>query len=169
MIEARKNKYKKYIIYCLLILLAQLLQNVSGLFPEIFGARCFLVIPTVLILSVGEDELSSAFLGLFAGLVWDITSAVHRGFNFIFFALACFLISSLVNTIIRDTFITNMIVCFVGAILYSLTYWLLFIVITGNGSIETIFSFYLPSTLYTIVASFFIYLIFKPIKNKLNS
>ena len=77
----RKQKTIKYICCCLLILLADLLQNVSGLLPEIGGARCFLIIPAVIILSFGESEISAALLGLFAGFLWDMSSAVHMGFN----------------------------------------------------------------------------------------
>ena len=112
MTDTRNKQVKKYVIYCLFILIAELLQNVSGIMPEIFGARCFLIIPTVMILTSGEGELSASLLGLFAGALWDISSATHMGFNCIFFALTCFIASALINNIIRNTFITNMIIFF---------------------------------------------------------
>lgn len=168
--DARKKFAIKYIAYCLLILGANLLQNVSGIIPEIFGARCFLIIPVLLVLITGEGELSASLLGLFAGMLWDLSSAVHMGFNCIFFALFCFIASALVNNVIRNTFITNIIICCVGAILYSLIYWLCFIVIKGTGGVVyTLFAFYIPSVIYTIFASAIIYPIFKPIKNKLKA
>lgn len=148
----RKQKTIKYICCCLLILLADLLQNVSGLLPEIGGARCFLIIPAVIILSFGESEISAALLGLFAGFLWDMSSAVHMGFNCIFFAIVCFIAAALVNHLIRDTFITNMLVAVMTIILYCLTYWLCFIVIKGiEGGEGTILSFYIPCAIYTAV------------------
>ena len=51
-----KKQTVKYIIYCLIILGCDLLQNVQGLFPEVWGARCFLLLPVTIILAMGEDE-----------------------------------------------------------------------------------------------------------------
>lgn len=166
----RKQKTIKYVCFCLLILAADLLQNVSGLLPEVFGARCFIIIPAVVILSLGEDELTASLLGLFAGFLWDMSSAVHMGFNCIFFAVICFISSALVNHLIRDTFITNMLISIVSIVLYCLTYWLCFIIIKGvDGGENTIFSFYLPCALYTAAITPIVFLIYKPIKKKLKN
>lgn len=166
----RKQKTIKYICCCLLILFADLLQNVSGLLPEIMGARCFLIIPAVIILSLGEDELSAALLGLFAGFLWDMSSAVHMGFNCIFFAVLCFISAALVNHLIRDTFITNMLISVTAIILYCLTYWLCFIVIKGvEGGESTIFSFYLPCAVYTAAITPIVFILYKPIKKRFKN
>ena len=165
---SKKQKTAKYICYCVLILLADLLQNTSGLMPEIFNARCFLLIPVTIILAIGEDEITASLLGLFAGLLWDV-NASHLGFNCIFFAVICFIISAFINRLIRDTFITNMMMCGITIVVYILLYWLFFIVIKNfDGARMTIFSFYLPSGIYTAIITFFVYIIFKPIKNRLN-
>ena len=91
---SKRQQTIKYIFYCLIILICDLLQNVSGLFPEIYGARCFLLLPVSIILAMGEDERNGALLGLFAGLLWDLTSGVHMGFNCIYIMLMCFFIST---------------------------------------------------------------------------
>lgn len=165
----RKQKLTKYFSFCALIIIADLIQNVQGLMPEIFGARCFIIIPSLIILIIGEDEITAALLGLFAGLLWDISSSVHLGFNCIFFAVICFIISMLVNHLIRDTFITNMIFCGIAIIIYCLVYWLIFIVIKDvDGGRETLFSFYLPCAIYTAVITPIVFIIYKPVKKKLN-
>lgn len=164
-----KQKTVKYIRCCALLLAADLIQNVSGLLPELFTARCFIIIPAVIILSIGEDELSAALLGLFAGMLWDVSSSVHLGFNCIFFALLCFIISALVNHLLRDTFITNMLICAVSILLYCLIYWLCFITIKGvDGAEMTVFTFYLPCAVYTAAITPITYILLKPIKKKLN-
>ena len=86
---SKRQQTIKYIFYCLIILICDLLQNVSGLFPEIYGARCFLLLPVSIILAMGEDERNGALLGLFAGLLWDLTSGVHMGFKF-YFSVFCY-------------------------------------------------------------------------------
>lgn len=60
---SKRQQTIKYIFYCLIILICDLLQNVSGLFPEIYGARCFLLLPVSIILAMGEDERNGALLG----------------------------------------------------------------------------------------------------------
>lgn len=166
---SKKQKTMKYFCYCLIILLADLLQNTGGLFPQIFGARCFLLLPLAIILAMGEDIIASAFMGLFAGLLWDMSGAVHLGFNCIFIAVVCFLSSALVTYIVRDTFITNMICAALVIILYCFLYWLFFIVIKGvDGGETTLFSFYIPCAIYTLILTPVIWLIMKPVKAKLN-
>lgn len=166
---SKKQKTMKYFCYCLMILLADLLQNTGGLFPQVFGARCFLLLPLAIILAMGEDIIASAFMGLFAGLLWDMSGAVHLGFNCIFIAVVCFLSSALVTYIVRDTFITNMICAALVIILYCFLYWLFFIVIKGvDGGETTLFSFYIPCAIYTLILTPVIWFIMKPVKAKLN-
>lgn len=166
----RQQRKIKYAVTVLIILVCHLLQNVGGLFPEIFGARCFLLIPAVIFLSIGEEPFSAAMLGLFSGLLWDLTSLVHMGFNCLFFMLSCYIISALTIYIARNTFITNILLSSATVIFYCFIYWLFFILIKGvSGAELTIISFYLPSAIYTIVISLVLYFIIKPIKNKLNN
>lgn len=165
----KKQNTLKYFCYFLIILVCHLLQNVGGLFPEIYGARCFLLLPVSIILAMGEDEKSGALIGLFAGLLWDITSGVHLGFNCIYITLMCFFSAALVTYIARDIFITNMVCSSITIILYSFIYWLFFIIIKGvDGGEMTLVTFYIPCTIYTIVLSPVLWLILNPIKRKLN-
>lgn len=168
--HSKKQKSLKYILYCLLILSAALIQNVNGLFPQIFGARCFLLLPVTIILVVGEEEKNAGLIGLFAGLIWDMTSSVHMGFNSIFLMFACFFAAASITYITRDIFITNILFAISVTLVYCLLYWLLFIVIRGvDNAGNLLLSFYLPCALYTSAISPIIWLILKPIKKKFTS
>ena len=163
----KKRAYTKYLCYALIILLCDLLQNTAGLFPEIASARCFLLLPVSIILSMGEDEKNGAFIGLFAGLLWDLFSGVHMGFNCIFIMIMCFFSSALVTYIARDNFITNMISSAATTALYCFIYWLLFIIIKNvKGAEMTLLTFYIPSMIYTLALTPLIWLILKPVKKK---
>lgn len=72
-----KKQTVKYIIYCLIILGCDLLQNVQGLFPEVWGARCFLLLPVTIILAMGEDREKRCVLRSFcrAFMGFDFGSA----------------------------------------------------------------------------------------------
>lgn len=77
--------------------------------------------------------------------------------------------AALITYIIRNTFITNFIFSTVFILIYCILYWLFFIIIKDvRGAELSLFTFYLPSALYTIIITPVIYLILRPIKNRLN-
>lgn len=165
----KKQLTIKYVCYCVMIIVADLLQNVSGLFPEIAGARCFILIPLAVFLASGEDFLAGSLLGFFAGLLWDLTSPVHMGFNCIMIALFCFITSVLITYIARNIFVTNLIASTLSTVIYVIFYWLFFIIIKSiDGGYDTLFYFYIPSAVYTAVVSLLIWAVLKPIKKHLN-
>lgn len=164
-----KQRTLKVVIYLVLTAIAALIQNTAGLTLEIGGARCFLLLPVCMILGAGEDERFAAVIALVGGMLWDLSTAVHLGFNAIYMCIMCFFGAALITYIIRNTFITNFIFSTVFIIIYCILYWLFFIIIKDvRGAELSLFTFYLPSALYTIVVTPFIYLILRPIKNKLN-
>lgn len=164
-----KQRTLKVVIYLVLTALAALIQNTAGLTLEIGGARCFLLLPVCMILGAGEDERFAAVIALVGGMLWDLSTAVHLGFNAIYMCIMCFFGAALITYIIRNTFITNFIFSTIFIIIYCILYWLFFIIIKDvRGAELSLFTFYLPSALYTIVLTPFIYLILRPIKNKLN-
>lgn len=165
----KKDKTVKYIAYCGILMLCALLQNTAGLFPEIGGAHCFILIPVCVLISLNEDEKAAALLGLFAGALWDIVSAEHMGYNCIFLMLACFVSSTLVTYVFRNTFAVSMVCTAASIALYCLFYWLIFMVIQkSDGSVWTLFYFYIPCAVYTMALTPLLYLILKPLSRKLN-
>lgn len=164
-----KQRTLKIAVYLLLTTGAALIQNTAGLTLEIGGARCFLLLPVCMILGAGEDERFAAVTALIGGMLWDLSSAVHLGFNAIYMCIMCFFGAALITYIIRNTFITNFIFSTVFILLYCFLYWLFFIIIKDvRGAELSLFTFYLPSALYTILATPVIYFSLKPIKRALN-
>lgn len=164
-----QNKVTKTIVYFIITALTALIQNTSGLTIEIAGARCFLLIPVCIILGMGEDEFFAGMLGLFGGILWDLTSAVHLGFDAVFLCIVCSLSAMAVTYIVRDTFIAAAVFSVAAIFIYSLLYWLFFIIIKGvNGAELTLFSFYLPCAVYTAVIMPAVWFCARPIKKKLT-
>lgn len=165
----KRDKTIKYSVYAVVILTAALLQNVGGLLPQVFGARCFLLIPVAVLLSVSEEEKAAALLGLFAGVVWDAVSAQHRGYNAVFLMLVCYGASALVTFIFRNTFWFGVLCAVFAALLYVLVYWLLFVLPhAGQGAGSALGLFYLPCFVYTAVLSPLLMLLLSPLKTRLN-
>ena len=165
----KREKTIKYAVFCLLIAVSALIQNVGGLWFEIGGARCFFIIPVCIITGLGEDEKVSALLGLFAGLLWDMVSAQHMGFNCIFLMVLCYIASAFETFIFRDTFKFEFASTIIITFLYVLCYWLFFVLRKGvDGSAVSFLTFYLPCFVYTAVMMPVLYLVVNPIKRKLN-
>lgn len=160
-----KNSVTKTIAYLVIIAICALIQNTAGLTVEIGNARCFLLIPVCIILGMGEDELFAGILGLFGGLLWDLTSAVHLGFNAVFLCICCFASAMFVTYIIRNTFITNLAFSVLTVFIYCVLYWLFFIIIKNVPGAElSIVSFYIPCAFYTAIATPIIYACINPIR-----
>ena len=165
-----RKKIRKTIIYILIIAAAAIIQNTSGLTIEIGGARCFLLLPVTIMLSMGEDEGFAGVLGLIGGLFWDLNSAVHFGFSAAFMCIFCFCCAALVTYILRNTFISNFVFSALSAFVYAFLYWLFFIIIKGvHGAELSLFSFYLPSAIYTTVVTPIIWFFINWIKKKLDT
>lgn len=165
----KKERTIKYVAYCLLILVAGLFQNSGGDFLEIGRAKCFFLIPTAVALGIDEDEKISALLGFGAGLLWDMVSAHHMGFNCIYFTIICYVTSSLVSYLIRPTYWVSVLASVISSGIYVLTYWLIFVAFSGgDGSVQSFGYFYIPCFIYTAVLSLAIAGILAPIKRKLN-
>lgn len=164
-----KQRTTKYFVYIILVSIAALIQNTNGLTIEIGGARCFLLLPVCVVLGMGEDERLAAILALFGGMLWDLSSSAHMGFNAVYMCILCFFSAAFVTYIIRNTFLTNFIFCVITILLYCLLYWLFFIIIKNiKGAELSLFSFYLPSGIYTILITPIIYFSLKPLKKALN-
>ena len=166
---SKKDKTIKYTLYCVILAAAALLQNVHGLWFQIGSARCFFLVPVVLFLSLGEDERTAAFLGLFAGFLWDCVSAAHMGFNCIVLMVLCYIAAAVVNFLLRNTYWVAVVSAVICTFVYCILYWL-FIVMPhgGSGAVLSLLYFYLPSFIYTGAASVVLGMIIIPIKRKLN-
>lgn len=168
----RKENLHIYIrraILAIIIIISAMLQNTAHLFPTIFGARAFLLIPVVVCISMFEKDVTAALFGAFAGMLWDMTSAVNDGFNTIFLMLIGSICGILVNFIMRNNMVTAMLLSSGALLLYSLSYWLIFVIARGvEGGASMFLTFFLPCSVYTLVFTPLIYLIIRLFMKKLR-
>lgn len=165
----KKEKTIKYLVYCGIIAVFALLQNVAGLWFQIGPARCLFLIPVAILLGLDEDEKVASLLGLFAGVLWDAVADTHYGFNAIFIMVCCYIVSSLISHLFRPTYAVGVISSVVAIFLYVVIYWLFFVVFKSKDGIAISFlTFYLPSFIYTSVIAVLLNLVFVPMKAKLN-
>lgn len=165
----KKQRTIKYSVFAVIIALSALIQNVGGLSLEIGGARCFFIIPTAVILGIGEDERVAAVIGMLAGVLWDVVSVQHMGFNFVFLMLTCYISSALVSYVFRCTFWVQAISSMIISLFYCIAYWLIFVLIGGSdGAGMSLLYFYIPCAIYTSIVTLFLCSIYIPVKRRLN-
>ena len=167
--KKKKALFIRRIIFVVAIVIAALLQNTPHLFPSIFGAHAFLLIPLVVCIGMFETDLAAALFGGFAGALWDVTLAKGDGYNAL--VLMCFatVTSLLINYLMRNNMSTALLISSAAIVLYSILHWFIFVVCSGaTGGIVTLFSFYLPSTIYTFIFAPIFYIILRSVLRKIK-
>ena len=149
--DDNKPKYIRYGIYVILIGLAFLLQCSSVAFPEIFGASTWLLLPVCVSIAMHEREIPAAIFGGFCGILWDTVSATE-GFNAIILMLLGAVCSILISHLMQNNIVTSLVLNAGSVIIYEVLYVIVNLVVAGAGNpFRQIFTFYLPSAVYTMI------------------
>ncbi len=149
--DNNKNKYIRYAIYGITVVITVLLQNSPGAFPEIFGARAFVTIPLCIAVAMHEREITAAVFGAATGVLLDVCTA-NDGFNSVVLMLLAAVCSLLISHFMQNNAVTALVLN-AGAIgIYSELYVVVNLVLSGAGvSLKQFAVFYLPSIIYTMV------------------
>lgn len=162
-----KNIYIRRSLYAAVIIIAAMLQNTRGLFPEIFGVRAMLLIPAVVCIGMHERNIAGLFFGLFAGLLWDAFSAGPQNLNAILLSAAGYFCGLLIGTVMRNNIMTALLLSTGCIFIYNTVYWLFAYVVKGyDNAFGVYLKFYLPSVLYTVILMPVFYYIVRTIKLK---
>jgi len=162
-----KKAFLRRGIFIGMILLAAVLQNTPGLFPEIFGVPAMLLIPAVVCTGMYERDIPGLFYGLLAGVVWDIYSAGPPGLNAVMLMTFGFVSGALIGTVMRNNLVTALLLTASAGVAYNTVYWFFaFVLKSYDGAMQAYLTFYLPSVLYTVLLMPMFYFIVKAVKNK---
>ncbi len=150
------------------ILLFAIIQNTPGWFPQIAGVRALLIIPLVTAAAMFERDVAGMLYGLFAGALWDVT-ARGSSFNAIYFLIVGYVCGVLINTVMRNNFITHLLLTGAAALLYNTGYWLWHYVFAGlDMKFAVLFRFYIPGVIYTLILSPLIFWLVMLVERKLR-
>ncbi|MBQ7956868.1 MAG: rod shape-determining protein MreD [Clostridia bacterium] len=165
MIKENFPIYVKRIILAVIIVLAAILQNTPGAFPQFFGTNALILIPVVISVAMFESETVSLAFGLEAGILWDIVSVRGHYFHSVILCIVAFFISMLVRRRIRNTLFSSMVFTFATAFIHNTLYWVFFVLIPNpQGAMGVYFTFYLLSCIYTLIVGIAVYLIIRPVE-----
>ena len=152
-LTSRKRIYLRRALLAATILVCSVLQNTDGWFPRIAGAGALLLIPLTAAIAMFERDISGMLFGLFAGALWDIFASGNN-FNAMFFVIMGFTCGTLINLVMRNNFVTHLILTAAFTFIYCTGYWLWHFVFAGTGgSFYAYMVYYLPSIIYTAVLS----------------
>lgn len=150
--------YIRRTLFVCLIAVTAVFQHTDGWIPEFFGTKAMLLVPLVVTIAMYERSMSGLFFGAFAGVLWDFATVRGDGFFSVMLACTGFFIGSFVTYFIRNNLISSLILnlCSIGIV--NVSYWLIFVLRKGyEGAQEVLFSYYLPSVLYTMIFAFIYY------------
>lgn len=128
--------------------------RISGIVPN-----CLLIL--VITVAYTRGQISSLFVGFFSGLLLDLCFSQTVGFCSILYMTVAFL-AGYTNKIYdeRDYFIPGLL-GFVGELIYSFLYYVLFFLLRGKLELPTYFIYtILPRSFYTVLLTFLLYPIF---------
>ncbi len=152
------ENYIRKILLLALVAVTAVFQHTDGAIPTVFGVKAMILVPLTVAIAVHERSMNGLFFGALAGILWDFATVRGDGFFSLFLAVVGFVCGSLVTYLMRNNIVTNLILSLVSTGAVNICYWLVFIFRKGyEGASDVLFSYYLPSVLYTMVFAFIYY------------
>lgn len=141
----------RWLCYALLLAVCYMLHTSRSLF-DLGGIRPLWLPAACLVLAVWEDVFPGVLYGMFAGLLWDISSNRLAGFFAICMMVCCFLCSSITQLVLRRT-VFNTCMLALGCLFavtgldFLFSYVLFSLPQSGTYYVGTL----IPTIVYTIV------------------
>lgn len=168
--KEQKYNYSKRTFFVLIIILLNLLQNTAHVFPTIFGAQAFLLIPFLVCTAMFEKNISGTVYAIIGGALWDVSSGFADGFYALFFMVVISVICILMTYLLRNNMVSALILSGGVIVFFCLIHWLVFYVARGADGIGLrLAAFYLPSAVYTFAFTPLFYLIIRKFMKKLRN
>ena len=146
-----KQKLLRRVIFGLLVVLCALLQHTKGAFFHIGSIHAWLLVPAVVCIAMHEKSVPAGLFGAFAGVLWDCASVGSDGYYAVWLAVLGFGCSTLVALWIRNNLPAALLLCGGALCLTAVLRWLFFVVLPGTSAANDLFSYALPSALFTLI------------------
>lgn len=146
----KRINFVKYTAFSLELLLCFVIQSIPALTLEVFGGRPVLMLPIALTIAIFEGEIPSIAFGVAAGLLADSGYSGPVGYYAIMLAIACYIISILMENYIRTNLLTAVIIGAISVPVIITGQFLLFYVLMGYGNeLNYYLTHYVSKIIYT--------------------
>lgn len=143
-----------WILYGGMAVLLLLMQTAPRFFPAIGAARPTPLVLFAICVAFFEGPQIGAIIGVVVGLLWDIYSFRLFGINAMILLVITVVVGLLVQWLLRANFLSGMLMCVGGVLIYTLAEWLLcYALFLYEEAGTVLWNVYLPNALYTIVLS----------------
>ena len=131
-----------------------LMQMSPRFFPEIAFARPTPLVLLVVCVALLEGPVVGSIMGMVAGLLWDLYSFRIFGYYGLMLLSIGLIVGLLVQWLLRANFLSAMLLCVSGVVLYTMLDWLICYVLFLNAEMgDVLVHVYLPNALYTVLLS----------------
>lgn len=156
----------KWALYALLLIAFCLIQFTPDVM-DVLGIKPVLIVPLVVVAAAFREELGSVIFAAAAGLIWDTYTSTPFGFNAFVLAVFAAVISLLVLYLVRNNLLNVMAMVLGTMLLYELLRWLFFVVLfDGGNAVRSLVGHTLPTIVYTMAVSPFVYLLVAKLERK---
>lgn len=160
---------KRIFLYIPIIIILAVMQSVPQLTLKILGVRPFLLIPITVALSMFEREIVGGYLGLFAGICWDISSLRIAGTNAIFLLIVGVVCGLLITNFMQSNLFSALILTLGASFLYGLLDYVGMEFSYGRASaLYSLWHYILPQSVYTLLCIIPIYMFMRFLLKNLN-
>lgn len=143
-----------WILYGGMAVLLLLMQTAPRFFPVIGAARPTPLVLFAICVAFFEGPQIGAIVGVAVGLLWDLYSFRLFGINAMILLVITVVVGLLVQWLLRANFLSGMLMCVGGVLVYTLAEWLLcYALFLYEEAGTVLWNVYLPNALYTIVLS----------------
>ncbi len=140
----------KWAVYILELVIIYILQNTPNLIPSFLGISPMLLIIFAVSITMFEGEGKGMWVGLIAGVLMDLGSAMVFGFYSILMTVVCFFCGILVVYLMRNNLVTAMVLAAASVFVISLFQWFFKFALWGDsGTWYFLYGVLLPRTIYT--------------------
>lgn len=156
---SRKNLYKKYGLYTILVILVAVC-NYSGLVPQLFSLDAMVMLSLCVSIALYEKSIPGMVFGILCGALWDLGTTQADGYYTVVLAAVGFISGSLSTFFLRNNILSCLLLTFVSAFTSNVGHWALFYLRKGyDGAVKVFFEFYLPSAVYCLAFGAILYYI----------
>lgn len=150
----RMQNYWTWILYSMSVLLLALMQMSPRFFPEIGYARPTPLAIFVVCVAMLEGPAVGSVMGLVAGLLWGLYSTRVFGYYALMLMGIGLIVGLLVQWLLRANFLSAMLLCASGVVVYSLLDWLIcYVLFLNTEATAVLWHVYLPNAVYTMILS----------------
>jgi len=167
---AKHNTSLKIMLYSLIMLVLYLFQSVPSLNIRFMGRAPELLLVLTICVAFHESETFAAFFGLFAGLLNDVVTDSIVGKSALFFMFAAFLIAVLLQTMIRNFFLSYIFISLITIAIYLLSGYLFnLLFLSALPFLKAALEVLLPKFLFTGVLTYPVYFIIHFVHSRLET